>query len=245
MSCDSVPRPGRGGSESSPTDFGRARVGDVEDLDRGLDRGDQVRVGVVEVVAARVDRLVVRALADLDEADGLGVQRVGDVGDERAVLARPVLLEHVEAERLRLAVARGRAVAERVGGVADEGPARLVGLVEDLDVALRDAAVVGRHDLRVARVGDVHDLHAVLVGAREGVLLARQRRELDVGAVVRRAAVVDGVRQVLDVAHVGAVLVALLGARGAGRARAARVSAMRVLLMRAPTHRDEKLALRR
>jgi len=67
-------------------------------------------------------------------------------------------------------------------------------------------------------VRDVDDLQSVLVGAREGVLPAGQRRELDVRAEVRRAAVVDGVRQVLDVAHVGAVLVALLGARG-GRER--------------------------
>src|SRR3712207_7354524 len=41
---------------------GRREVRDVVDLDRGLHRRDQVGVRVVEVVAARVDRVVVRAL---------------------------------------------------------------------------------------------------------------------------------------------------------------------------------------
>ena len=133
---------------------------------------------------------------------------LGSSGSVTSAMNVPFL--PVEAERLRLAVAGGGAVAERVGRVADERAPGLVGLMEDLDVALGDAAVVGGHDLRVVGVRDVDDLHPVLVGAREGVLLARQRRELDVGAVVRRPAVVDGVRQVLDVAQIGAVLMALL-----------------------------------
>jgi hypothetical protein len=91
------------------------------------------------------------------------VERVGDLGDEGAVLAGAVRLQHVEAEGRGLAVAGRGAVAEGVRRVRDERAPGLVVLGEDLDVALRDAAVVDALDVRVARVRDVHDLHAVPV----------------------------------------------------------------------------------
>ena len=216
MSCDSVPRPGRVGSAQLAHLARGGEVRDVEDLDRRLHRGDEVGVRVVEVVAARVDRVVVRALLDADERHRLGRERVGDLDDERAVLAGPVRLEDVEAERRGLAVARRGAVAERVRRVAGEHAARLARLAEDLHVALGDAAVVGRDGRRGGRVRDVDDLHAVLVRAGERVLAAGDLRELDVGAVVRRAAVARRIRDVLDVAHVVRVRADLGGGRGGG-----------------------------
>jgi hypothetical protein len=58
--------------------------------------------------AARVDGVVVGPLRDLDERDGLRVQRVGDLRDERAVLAGSVRLEDVEAQRGRLPISGPR-----------------------------------------------------------------------------------------------------------------------------------------
>src|SRR5215208_6133571 len=98
-----------------------------------------------------MDGLVVRALRDLDERDGLWVERVGEVHDERAVPAAAVLLADVESERRGLLIAGRGAVAEGVRGVGREGAARLVGLAEDLDVALGHAAVVDGRDVRALR----------------------------------------------------------------------------------------------
>ena len=204
MSCDSVPSPGRE-RERQLGDLARSgEVGDVEDLDRRLVRGDEVRVGVVEVVAARVHGLVVRALLDVHEGDGARSQRVGDVGDEGAVAAGAVGLEDLEAERRGLAVARRRAVAE---GVRRVGHVRALPAREDLRVALGDAAVVDGRDPRLLGIGDVDDLQAVAVRAGQRVLLLADARELDVGAVVGRRAVARLVRQRLDVGQVRAVRV--------------------------------------
>ncbi len=160
--------------------------------------------------------LVVRPLGDLDERHGDGVERIGDVGDERAVLARAAGLAHVEAERRRLLVARRGAVTDGVGGVGDEGAAGEVGPLEHLHVALGHPAVVHRGDGRVGGIGDVDDLQAVAVGAGEGVLPAGDLAELDVGAVVADRAVARGVGQVLDIGQVVAVLTRLLGLRDGG-----------------------------
>ena len=185
-------------------------VGDVEDLDRRLVRGDEVRVGVVEVVAARVHGLVVRALLDVHERDRARSQRVGDVGHEGAVAAGAVGLQDLEAERRRLAVAGRRAVAEGVGRV---GHVRALAAREHLRVALGDAAVIDRRDPRLLGIGDVDDLEAVAVRAGQRVLPLADARELDVGAVVGRGAVARLIRQVRDVGHVRAVRV-LRGRRG-------------------------------
>ena len=209
MSCDSVPRPGRRGQRQLAGVARRGRIADVGDLDRGRDRRDQVRVRVVEEVAARVDRLVVRSLLDLDERDRLRPQRVGELDDEGAVLAAAVLLVHGEAERRGLAVTRRGAVAEGVRGVGRKGPAGHVGLADHLHVALGHAAVVDRRDACVLGILDVHDLEPVLVRAGEGVLAPGELGELDVGAEVRVTAVANLVGEVLHVAHVVAVLALL------------------------------------
>ena len=141
------------------------------------------RVRVVEVAPGRVHGLVVRAAADRHERDRLRVVRVGHVRDVRAraveglgtqswpsgssgggtaVTSMPIAFRSSAHWESSVEVV---AVVVRVGH--EPAPAEVLAL-EDLHVALRDAAVPGRDELRVLGVGDVDDLEAVAVGAREG-----------------------------------------------------------------------------
>ena len=188
-----------------------ARLGgraDVVDRDERRDAGrQQVGVGVVEVLPARVDRHVVRPRPHRQEADALGLPGLGEVDDHGA---------GVTGGQVQVAAAaRGGAGFPdgAVGGVAGQhatasGP--------HLDVALGDRAVVDGDAVGLARLGDVDDLEALAQGAGQGVLLLAQPHELDVRAVLRLAGVV--VLQVGDELHRHPLPLGLhLDAAGVGR----------------------------
>ena len=167
------------------------RAADVVDGDVRLGTGgEQVGVGVVEPLAAGVDRHVVRARGHRQPADRAGAPGVGQVDDDGARVAG------LEAQLG--AAARGGADGAHgaVGGVAGQHPAATL---PDLDVALGDLAVVDRDRLRLAGPGDVDDLQAAAQRAGQGVLALAEPHELDVRAVLRLAGVV--VLQVGDVRH--------------------------------------------
>ena len=166
------------------------RAADVVDGDVRLGAGgEQVGVGVVEPLAAGVDRHVVRARGHRQPADGAGALRVGQVDDDGAGVAG------LEAQ-LGAAARGGAGGADgAVGGVAGQHP---TATLPDLDVALGDLAVVCDR-LRLAGPGDVDDLQAAAQRAGERVLALAQAHELDVRAVLRLAGVV--VLQVGDVLH--------------------------------------------